>query len=357
MRGEESQQESMFSYVPLERRISSDHPLRKIRSLMDVSLKRLEPMFGQMCSERGRPSIAPERLLRAQLLMALYSIRSETQLIEQIDFNLLYRWFVGLSMDEAVWETSVFSKNRERVIQAEASKQLLAAVVEQAQAQGLLSEEHFTVDGMLIQAWANRRSFREKTDPPDRGTGARGRKLLCDTHESTTDPEARLYRKSASGAVVPSYLGHLITENRNGLIVSAMATPAGTSEERQAALAMLRELKRKGRITLGTDKSYQEENFVNALRQNGVRPHVAEYAPNRQWPNWLTEQERNDPGMVLSQRKRKLVEKPFGWMKQDRAIRQVKLRGLKRVDWLFRICAAAHNLLRLSKLVPIPAAA
>jgi transposase len=357
MRGEESQQESMFSYVPLERRIPVDHPLRKIRVLVDVALNRLEPMFAQMYSERGRPSIAPERLLRAQLLMALYSIRSETQLMEQINFNLLYRWFVGLGMDEAVWETSVFSKNRERLIAVAASKQLLAAVVAQAEEQGLLSEEHFTVDGTLIQAWANRRSFKEKADPPDRGTGARGRKLLRDTHESTTDPEARLYRKSASAAVVPSYLGHLITENRNGLIVAAMATQAGTSEERQAALAMLPELKRKGRITLGADKSYQEEKFVCALRQNEVTPHVAEYAPNPQWPNWLTEQERNDPGMALSQKKRKLVEKPFGWMKQDRPMRQVKLRGTKRVDWLFRICAAAHNLLRLSKLVPIQAAA
>jgi transposase len=357
MRGEQSQQESMFSYVPLERRISSDHPLRKIRAFADVGLKRLEPMFRQMYAKGGRPSIAPERLLRAQLLMVLYSIRSETQLMEQIDFNLLYRWFVGLGMDEAVWETSVFSKNRERLIAAQASQQLLVAVVEQAREQGLLSEEHFTVDGTLIQAWANRRSFKEKTDPPDRGSGARGRKLLRDTHESTTDPEARLYRKSSSGISVPSYLGHVITENRNGLIVSAMATQAGTSQERQAALAMLPGLKRKGSITLGADKGYQEEKFVSALRQNGVRPHVAEYAPNPQWPNWLTEQERSDPGMALSQKKRKLVEKPFGWMKQDRPMRQVKLRGLKRVDWLFRICAAAHNLLRLSKLIPIPAAA
>jgi transposase len=356
MRGEESQQESMFSYVPLERRISSDHPLRKIRCLVDVALEQLEPMFRQMYSERGRPSIAPERLIRAQLLMALYSIRSETQLMEQIDFNLLYRWFVGLGMDEAVWETSVFSKNRERLIAAEASRQLLGAVVAQASQQGLLSEEHFTVDGTLIQAWANRRSFKEKADPPDRGTGARGRKLLRDTHESTTDPESRLYRKSASAAIVPSYLGHLITENRNGLIVAAMATQASTTAEREAALAMLAELKRKGCITLGADKSYQEEKFIGALRRNQVKPHVAEYAPNRQWPNWLTAEERNDPGMALSQKKRKLVEKPFGWMKQDRPIRQVKLRGLRRVDWLFGICAAAHNLLRLSRLIPIPAA-
>jgi len=347
----------MFSYVTLEQRVRPDHPLRKIRVLADRALVRMETVFAGMYSELGRPSIAPERLLRAQLLMVLYSIRSETQLMEQIDFNLLYRWFVGLGMDDRVWETSVFSKNRERLIAASASEELLLAVVEEARGSGLLSEEHFTVDGTLIQAWANRRSFKPRDDPPARGTGARGRKLLRDTHASTTDGDARLYRKSNSGAVVPSYLGHLITENRSGLIVAAQASHAGTAEERRAALSMLRRLKRKARITLGADKSYQEKHFIEALRAAQAAPHVAEYKPNAQWPNWLTEAERSDPGMEISQKKRKLVEKPFGWMKQDRPMRQVKLRGLKRVDWLFRIAAAAHDLLRLSKLVPIPAAA
>lgn len=347
----------MFSYVTLEQRIGADHPLRKIRLLADRALVRMEAVFARMYSERGRPSIAPERLLRAQLLMVLYSIRSETQLMEQIDFNLLYRWFVGLGMDDRVWETSVFSKNRERLIGASASEELLLAVIEEARVAGLLSEEHFTVDGTLIQAWASRRSFKPKDDPPDRGTGARGRKLLRDTHESTTDGDARLYRKSSSGAVVPSYLGHVITENRSGLIVAAQASRAGSAAERETALAMLGRVKRKAHITLGADKSYQEKHFIAALRTAQVRPHVAEYKPNAQWPNWLTERERNDPGMEMSQKKRKLVEKPFGWMKQDRPMRQVKLRGLKRVDWLFRISAAAHDLLRLSKLVPIPAAA
>lgn len=347
----------MFSYVTLEQRVPADHALRKIRVLADRALEQMEAVFAGMYSDRGRPSIAPERLLRAQLLMVLYSIRSETQLMEQIDFNLLYRWFVGLGMDERVWETSVFSKNRERLIAAAASEELLLAVVEEARVAGLLSEEHFTVDGTLIQAWASRRSFKPKDDAPDRGTGARGRKLLRDTHESTTDGDARLYRKSSSGAVVPSYLGHVITENRSGLIVVAEASRAGHVAERETALAMLGRLKRKARITLGADKSYQEKHFIAALRLAQVTPHVAEYKPNAQWPNWLTEVERNHPGMEISQKKRKLVEKPFGWMKQDRPMRQVKLRGLKRVDWLFRICAAAHNLLRLSKLIPIPAAA
>jgi len=357
MRGESIQQGAMFSYVTMEQRIPVDHPIRKIRAITDRALQRMEAVLASLYAERGRPSIAPERLLRAQLLMVLYSIRSEGQMMEQLHFNLLYRWFVGLEMDDTVWDASVFSKNRERLIAAEVSEQLLLAVVEEARGHGLLSEEHFTVDGTLIQAWANRRSFREKPVPPHRGSGARGRKLLRDTHESTTDPEARLYRKSASGAVVPSYLGHLITENRNGLIVAAEASQAGTAEERRAALEMLRRLRRRGRITLGADKSYQEEGFVRALREAGVAPHVAEYTPNRKWRNWLTEVERNDPGLGLSQKKRKLVEKPFGWMKQDRPLRQVKLRGLRRVDWLFRFCAAAHNLLRISRLIPIPVVA
>jgi len=346
----------MFSYVTLEQRVPPDHPARRIRELVDRALKRMDGELSRLYAKKGRPSIAPERLLRAQLLMVLYSVRSERQLMERMNYDLLFRWFVGLEMDDAVWDVTVFTKNRERLIGAEVSQQLLLAVLVEAHAQQLLSEEHFTVDGTLIQAWASRRSFKPKDDPPDRGTGARGRKLLRDTHQSTTDAEARLYRKSSSGAVVPSYLGHVITENRNGLIVAAMATQAGTAAERQAALEMLERLQRKWHMTLGADKSYQAEEFVGALRRHGVRPHVAEYAPNAQWPNWLTEDERRDPDMALSQKKRKLVEKSFGWLKQDR-LRQVKLRGLKKVDWLFRFAAAAHNLVRLSKLVPIPAVA
>jgi transposase len=354
MRGDDKQQALMFSYVTMEQRVPADHPMRRIRSMADHALARMDAVFEGLYAQTGRPSIAPERLLRAQLLMILYSIRSERQLMEQIHFNLLYRWFVGLEMDERVWDVKVFSKNRERLIAGEASRQLLLAVVDQAHGEQLLSEEHFTVDGTLLQAWASRRSFKEKPDPPDRGTGARGRKLLRDTHESTTDPEARLYRKSSSGAVVPSYLGHVITENRNGLVVAAMATEAGNAAERQAALKMLKGLKRQAGMTLGADKSYQEEQFVAGLRAQKIKPHVAEYAPNPKWRNWLHEDERNDPGMAVSQKKRKLVEKVFGWMKQDK-LRQIKLRGLGRVDWLFQLAAAAHNLLRMSKLIPIPA--
>ena len=346
----------MFSYVTMEQRIAPDHPIRRIRALTDRALGRMDAEFDGLYSEMGRPSIAPERLLRAQLLMVLYSIRSEGQLMEQLNYNLLYRWFVGLEMDDAVWDQTVFSKNRERLMAGDASQKLLLAVVEEARAEQLLSAEHFTVDGTLMQAWASRRSFREKPEPPGRGTGARGRKLLRDTHASTTDPDARLYRKSSSGAVVPSYLGHVITENRNGLVVAAMATQSGNAAEREAALKMLKRIKRGKRMTLGADKSYQEETFVGGLRAERVRPHVAEYAPNPKWRNWLTEEERSDPGLAVSQKKRKLVEKVFGWMKQDR-LRQIKLRGLRRVDWMFQLAAAAHNLLRMSKLIPIQAQA
>lgn len=356
MRGESRQQEAMFSYVSMEQRIPGDHPIRAIRATVDAALRQMDRVFSLMYSERGRPSIAPERLLRAQLLMVLYSISSEHRLMEQLNYNLLFRWFVGLEMDEAVWDATVFSKNRERLIEADVSRQLLLAVVEQARAKQLLSEEHFTVDGTLLQAWASRRSFREKPEPPDRGTGARGRKLLRDTHESTTDPEARIYRKGMSEASLPTYMGHVITENRNGLVVAAMATQSGTAEERRAGLRMLQQLRRGKRTTLGADKGYQEEGFVRGLRAEQVTPHVAEYAPNPKWANWLTEDERNDEGFAISQRKRKLVEKVFGWMKQGR-LRQVKVRGLRRVDCLFQLAAAAHNLLRLSRLIPLPAQA
>jgi hypothetical protein len=271
--------------------------------------------------------------------MVLFSVRSERQLMEQLNYNLLYRWFVGMEMDDPVWDVTVFTKNRVRLIAGAVSQQLLESVLVEAREHDLLSEEHFSVDGTLIQAWASRRSFHEKPDPPERGTGARGRKLLRDTHQSSTDPQARLYRKSASGAVVPSYLGHVITENRNGLVV--------------AALEMIKQRRKPGaRITLGADKSYQQEQFIVALRSLAVVPHVAEYAPNPKWPNWLTEEERNHPGAVLSQKKRKLVEKVFGWMKHDR-LRQIKLRGLRRVDWMFQLAAAAHNLLRMGRLIPL----
>ena len=352
MRGDDEEQGAVFSYIGLEQRVAQDHPLRLVRRMTDVALRELDEQFEALYARRGRPSIAPEKLIRAQLLQVLYSVKSERQLMEQLDYNLLFRWFVGLNIDDPVWDPTVFTKNRERLIEGEIAERLLLAVVEQARAAQLLSAEHFTVDGTLIQAWASRRSFREKPEPPERGTGARGRKLLRDTHESTTDAEARLYKKSGAAAAVPGYLGHVLTENRNGLIVGAMVTQASTTAEREAALLLVDKLRRAGNSTLGADKSYQHEEFVSGLRRRGMVPHVAEYEPNPKWPNWLTAAERSGEGFAISQRKRKLVEKVFGWAKQDRAVRQVKLRGRARVDWLFRMVAAAHNLLRMRKLIP-----
>lgn len=357
MRGGDDHQLGVFSYVGTEARIAADHPLRRIRAMVDEALAGLSSHFDTLYSKTGRCSIAPEKLLRALLLQALYSVRSERQLMEQLDYNLLFRWFVGLNMDDPVWDVTVFTKNRERLVRGEVAERLLLAVVEQAHAHRLLSEEHFTIDGTLIQAWCNRRSFKPKQDPPDgggtiQGTGARGKKLLRDTHESTTDPEARLFRKSSSGMSVPSYLGHVLTENRNGLVVRAMATQSGTAAEREAALVLLDRMhNRPETITLGADKGYQHGEFVGQLRARNVVPHVAERVPNPKWPNFLTEDERSGTGFASSQRKRKLVEKVFGWGKLDRALRQVKLRGIRRVDWLVQIVACAHNLRRMQTLL------
>lgn len=360
MRGADEKQSQIFSYIPLEDRIPRDHPLRRIRSMVDRGLEEMWTHFEALYARRGRPSIAPERLLRALLLQALYSIRSETQLMEQLDYNLLYRWFVGLSADEKVWDVTVFTKNRERLMAGEVSQRLLEAVLRQAAEHQLLSEEHFTVDGTLIQAWASRKSFVPKEKPPESGSGSKGKKLLRDTHESKSDPEARLYKKSAAGESRPSYLGHVLIENRNGLVVAACATQCATWAERETALAMLDQRGRSPSqvheqthtITLGADKLYQEQEFIAGLRRRKVIPHVAEYEANRSWPNWLTAQEREDSGYAISQKKRKLIEKIFGWAKLHSILRQVKVRGVKKVNWLFRLLTTAGNLVRMAKLIP-----
>jgi transposase len=360
MRGEDQQQSTMFSYLSMEERIAQEHPLRRIRAMMDTALHELWAHFEALYSHYGRPSIPPERLLRALLLQALYSIRSEQQLMEQINYNLLFRWFVGLNPDDAVWDATVFTKNRDRMMAGEVTQHLLELVLQQASQHQLLSEEHFTVDGTLIEAWASRKSFVPKDPPPAKGTGSGGKKLLRDTHESRTDPQARLYKKSTAGESRPSYLGHVLIENRNGLVVGACATQSSTTAEREAALAMLDARgRRPGQIseqtpaiTLGADKLYQEEKFLAGLRQRKVVPHVAEYQANDQWPNWLTEEERRHPGFALSQKKRKLVEKIFGWGKLDSILRQVKLRGVRKVDWFFRLLATAANLVRMANLIP-----
>jgi transposase len=366
MRGHDQQQDSLFSYISLEKRVPSDHPLRRVREMTDRALGELSPKFSEMYSRYGRPSIAPEKLLRALLLQMLFSVRSERLLMEELNYNLLYRWFVGWSLEEAVWDVTVFTKNRERLLEGEIAQGFFEAVLRQAEEEKLLSDEHFTVDGTLLQAWASRQSFQEKKDPPERGTGSGGRKTLRDTHESRSDPEARLYKKSAAGEARPSYLGHLVMENRNGLIVKSCVTQSGKREEPEAALAMVKALvgKWKGKgaegerqeFTLGADKGYQKKELIEGLRELGVIPHIAEYQKNLpQWPNGLTASEREHPGFALSQAKRKLIEKNFGWIKSVAGFWQTKLRGRRRVDWAFCLVAAASNLIRMVKLMPRPA--
>ncbi|MGA3265132.1 MAG: IS5 family transposase [Terracidiphilus sp.] len=310
----------MYSYVTLAQRIPADHPARSIREMVDRALARMDAELEQLYSSTGRPSIAPERLLRASLLMVLYSIRSERQLMEQMNYNLLFRWFVGLEMDDPVWDVTVFTKNRERLIDGQASQRLLESVLVEAGEHDLLSEEHFTVDGTLIQAWAAARSFKEKSDPPAPGAGSghKGTVLLRDKVESTTDPEARLYKKAAADKSVPSYQGHALMENRNGLVVAAEATQAANVAEREAAVTMLDRTvapkdKRKPeqQVTLGADTLYQDEKFIQDLRDRGVAPHVSEYTQggSNMGKNSLTAEEQVDPRRSISQRKRKLIER------------------------------------------------
>jgi transposase len=364
MRGDDQKQAAMFSYLTLAQRIPADHPARQIRVLVDRALARMDGELEKLYSDTGRPSIAPERLLRATLLMILFSIRSERQLMEQMNYNLLFRWFVGLEMDDPVWDVTVFTKNRERLIEAAVSQRLLESVLVEARAHDLLSEEHFTVDGTLIQAWAAARSFKEKSDPPAPGAGSghKGEVLLRDKVESTTDPDARLYKKASADKAVPGYQGHALIENRNGLVVAAEATQAATVAEREAALRMLdrvvaakQQRAPEQKITLGADTQYQDEKFVQDLRDREVAPHVSEYTQggSNMGKNSLTDEERQDVRRAISQRKRKLIERVFGWSKLDRPLRQVKLRGLDRVDWFYRLTIVAHNLVRMRRLIPI----
>jgi transposase len=364
MRGEDEKQSAMFSYVSLERRIPTDHPLRSIRWMTDVALERMSGKFDELYSATGRPSIAPERLIRGLLLQVLYSVRSERQLIEQLDYNLLFRWFVGLEMDDEVWDVTVFTKNRERLIQGEVSQGLLASVLVQARENNLLSEEHFTVDGTLIQAWAAARSFEQKSDPPKPGAGSGygGEVLLRDKVESTTDLEARLFKKATADKSVPSYQGHALMENRNGLVVGAAASQSATHAEREVALDLLDGMlvtaqprHPEQQVTLGADTQYQDEKFIAALRQRAIAPHVSEYVKGNLGKNSLDEAERADPRRSISQRKRKLIERVFGWAKLDRPLRQVKLRGVKRVDWFFRLAITAYDLVRMRRLIPFSA--
>jgi transposase len=350
MRGTEQVQDGMFSYVSLEQRVPQGHPLRAIRKLTDEVLRSLGGDFDQLYSATGRPSIAPEYLLRALLLQVFYSVRSEVLLVEQIDYNLLFRWFVGLGMDDAIWEHSVFSKNRDRLLTSAVAQRFFAEV--NRRAQKFMSDEHFTVDGTLIQAWASQKSFHSK-DGSDDGDGGNfhGQKRSNQTHESTTDGDARLYKKSYGKESKLSYLGHALVENRNGLIAAAMATHADGFAERDAALLMLKQKQqnRSRRITVGADKAYDTQDFVNTARELNVTPHVTKNDKGRR--SNLDRRTTRQPGYAISLSRRWLVEKGFGWLKQTGPLRQVKLRGLEKVDWLFVFSCAAHNLLRLPRLI------
>ena len=353
MRGDERVQEGMFSYVSLEQRVPSDHPLREVRKLTDTVLRSLSRELDTLYADSGRPSIAPEYILRALLLQVFFSVRSERLLVEQIDYNLLFRWFVGLGMDDGVWNHAVFSKNRDRLLNSEVAQRFFAEV--NRQAKKFMSDEHFTVDGTLIQAWASQKSFRPKDgDGPGDGTNFHGQKRSNRTHQSTTDPDARLYKKSYGKESKLSYLGHALVENRNGLIAAAMVTHSDGYAERDAALLMLEKQQqgRSRRITLGADKAYDTEDFVRTVRELHVTPHVTKNDKGRS--SNLDRRTTRQPGYAISLSRRWLIEKGFGWLKQTGPLRQVKLRGLEKVDWLFVFSCAAHNLLRLPKLMAQP---
>lgn len=336
----------MFSYVALEDRIPADHPLRAIRALVDEVLRGMSARFDRLYADSGRPSIPPERLLRALLLQVLYTVRSERLLMEQLDYNLLFRWFVGLEIDDRVWNHAVFSKNRDRLLNQDVAEEFFARV--KAQAEGLMSDEHFTVDGTLIEAWASQKSFRPKDGDGGAGGEFRGERRSNETHRSRTDPDARLYRKGSGQESRLAYLGHLLLENRHGLIAAAMATAADGLAERDAGLLLAEGLRRRGRVTLGADKGYDSRDFVTALRSLGITPHVIQNDRNR--ASAIDQRTTRHAGYRQSVRKRRLVEKPFGWLKLVGGLRKIKLRGLDKVGWLFVFGCAAYNLIRIPKL-------
>ncbi len=352
MRGDDNLQEGIFSYISPERRVPSNHPLRPIRKLVDEILKEKSPQFAQLYSHVGRPSIAPERLLRSLLLQIFYSVRSERMLIEQLQYNLLFRWFVGMEMDEEVWNHAVFSKNRERLLNEEIAEGFFRRVIERAKP--FMSDEHFTVEGTLIEAWASHKSFRRKDGkgkPPESegDVDFHGEKRKNETHESRTDPDARLFKKSKGSEAKLSYLGHVLMENRNGLLVQTFLTEANGRAEREAAMLMAEALPGKKRVTLGGDKNYDTQEFVRELRGMNITPHVAQNDTVRS--SAIDQRTVRHTGYEVSQRKRKRVEQSFGWMKMVGMLRKVKLRGIDKVGWLFTFTGAAYNLCRLRNLM------
>ncbi len=363
MRGPDTQQASLFSYLSPEQRVPADHPLRKIRAMTEPVLRRLSPRFEKMYSEMGRPSIAPEKLLRALLLQVLYTVRSERLLMEQLNYNLLFRWFVGLNMDDAVWVPTVYSKNRDRLLEGDVAEGFFDEVLAEAKKRDLLSDEHFTVDGTLLEAWAGQKSFRKKEGERKPGDGDsgnpsvdfHGEKRRNDTHQSTTDPEARLARKGSGKEAKLSYAAHVLMENRHGLVVNTRVTTATGTCEREASVEMVEEIPGRHRVTLGSDKGYDTVEHVRQLRNLKVTPHVAQRAKYSAVDGRTTRQ----AGYQVSQRVRKRVEEIFGWMKTVGQLRQTRHRGLPRVGWMFAFTAAAYNLVRLRNLAspPTPAQA
>jgi transposase len=356
MRGDDREPNAMFSYVSAEQRVPQDHPLRAIRRLVDEVLRDMSREFDGLYARVGRPSIPPERLLRAQLLQIFYSIRSERLLMEQLDYNLLFRWFVGMDMDEPIWAPTVFSKNRDRLLNQEIARSFFRRVVERAK--DLMSDEHFTVDGTLIEAWASQKSFQRKDGGPDGdGRDFRGEQRKNDTHTSTTDPDARLYRRSNQAESRLAYLGHLLIENRHGLIADAMATIADGFAEREAATLMVCNQWQRApwrRRTVGADKGYDTVDFVDLMRELGTTPHVTQNL-TRRGGSALDGRTTRHAGYAKSQHARPRIEPAFGWLKTIAWMRKVKLRGLAKVDWLFVFASAAFNLIRLPKLLPRPA--
>jgi len=357
MRGELEDSEGMFSYITPAQRVPKDHPLRPIRVLVDEVLSDLWPVFERMYSRTGRPSIPPERLIRALVLMMLYSIRSERQLMEQLNFNILFRWFVGLGLDDRIWDATVFTKNRRRLLEGEVDVKFFEGILTRAREKGLISEEHFTVDGTLIEAWAGQKSFQKKnrpTPPPDDPGNPtinfRGEKRANDTHESKTDPQARLWRKAKGHEAKLCFMGHALMENRNGLAVAGHASIATGRAEREVAVDLIGTKSRPGgrRITLGGDKNYDTAAFVGALRELNVTPHVAQNDTNRS--SAIDGRTTRHAGYEISQRTRKRVEEIFGWLKTVGLLRKVKYRGRERVDWIFRFGLAVYNLVRIRNL-------
>ena len=373
MRGRDERSGSLFSYVDLEARVRGDHPLRVIRVVANAALSDLSGAFSGLYRNFGRPSIAPERLLRAMLLQAFYGVRSERQLMERLEFDLLFRWFVGLGVDDAVWDHSVFSKNRDRLLEGEIAAKFLAAVLAQPRVKRLLSSDHFSVDGTLIEAWASIKSFRrrdggDESGGPGRDTGRdagrnaernfHGERRTNQTHQSTTDPEARLYKKGDGQPARLCYIGHALMENRHGLAVSGEVSQATGMAEREAALRLVDRRQGRRRITLGADKAYDVRQFVGDLRTRRVTPHIAVDGHVRQSgrprATAIDGRTTRHAGYGVSQRCRKRIEEVFGWIKSSAGLGKVKLRGRRRVDAAFTLALAAYDLIRLPKLLALP---